>query len=722
MNNDYRYLKLFLLFLLLVPAYILNAQNKTFQQYQYISPFPGSAYHNCETDIIIRQGELINSSTIWEGLIKVRGMKSGVHPGRLFLADDSRTLIFEPFTPFENGELVSVKLLRGISTLDGKPLTAFNFHFRISNAISSLERDEALLKTSHFNDVNVEYQNRIGFQNPQLNSGVPEDFPNIVIDKCVNPSQGFWFIAPFIYPGPSCFLAIIDDRNVPMYVERTPNRIYNFGLQPCGLLAYGDIVNRYYYVKDSSYALIDSFATGNGYLTDNHDFLLLENGHSFLLAYDPQQVRMDTVVQGGDSTAIVVGLIVQELDASKNVIFQWRSWDHYQITDATDDINLTAHYIDYVHGNTVELDFDGNLLISARNMDEITKINRQTGDIIWRFGGNKSRNNQFQFIDDPRTFSHQHDCRRLENGNITLYDNGTLHQPPYSRAVEYLLDESEMKATLIWQYAKDPPIFKTAMGNVQRLSNGNTIIGWGGWTNTPPDAFSEISNLNGVEFEASMPDTFTNYRAFKFPWRTSLFTTDEDSIFFESVAVGDSMEQLVVLRNNSPDRLEITEFYNSLSYFSFYPETPFVVSGRDTQIIIIKFKPDEEGLFNDVLHIRSDSEEKRIAQWMVIAGRTDTSFSNINDEMYTDDYNLEQNFPNPFNSSTTIKFSIPERQRVVIRIFDMLGNRLKTVLNKVLWKGNHSILFNVNDLPSGIYFYKISAGNFSDIKKMVLLK
>ena len=101
-------------------------------------------------------------------------------------------------------------------------------------------------------------------------------------------------------------------------------------------------------------------------------------------------------------------------------------------------------------------------------MDEITKINRQTGEIIWRWGGLKSRNNQFQFINDQRTFSHQHDIRRLENGNVTLYDNGNLHSPRYSRAVEYQLDETNKIATLVWDYKHEDAIYNSAQGNVDR--------------------------------------------------------------------------------------------------------------------------------------------------------------------------------------------------------------------------------------------------------------
>src|SRR5690606_33427409 len=110
-------------------------------------------------------------------------------------------------------------------------------------------------------------------------------------------------------------------------------------------------------------------------------------------------------------------------------------------------------YIDYAHGNAVELDSDGNILISSRHMNEITKIDRTTGEIIWRWGG---KNNEFTFVNDTLAFSFQHDIRRLPNGNVTLFDNGNHHKPPRSRAVEYELDEVNKTATVVWQYPEEP--------------------------------------------------------------------------------------------------------------------------------------------------------------------------------------------------------------------------------------------------------------------------
>jgi hypothetical protein len=86
------------------------------------------------------------------------------------------------------------------------------------------------------------------------------------------------------------------------------------------------------------------------------------------------------------------------------------------------------------------------------------------------------------------------------------------------------------------------------------------------------------------------------------------------------------------------------------------------------------------------------------------------------------DYVLEQNYPNPFNPSTTIKFGIPEKNNVVVKIYNSLGSEIATLVNEVREAGSYEIQFNANNFSSGIYYYKIIAGNFVETKKMILLK
>jgi len=92
-------------------------------------------------------------------------------------------------------------------------------------------------------------------------------------------------------------------------------------------------------------------------------------------------------------------------------------------------------------------------------------------------------------------------------------------------------------------------------------------------------------------------------------------------------------------------------------------------------------------------------------------------------------FSLEQNYPNPFNPSTTIRYEIPEQSFVTIKVYDILGNEITTLVNEEKAAGNYEVEFNtsshsgnVRNLTSGIYFYRLQAGSFIETKKMILMK
>ncbi len=83
---------------------------------------------------------------------------------------------------------------------------------------------------------------------------------------------------------------------------------------------------------------------------------------------------------------------------------------------------------------------------------------------------------------------------------------------------------------------------------------------------------------------------------------------------------------------------------------------------------------------------------------------------------------LFQNYPNPFNPSTKIKYQLPQSGIVLLKIIDILGQEIKTVIEEYQNAGVHEVSFNASDIASGVYFYKVASGNFSLVKKMVLLR
>ena len=99
-------------------------------------------------------------------------------------------------------------------------------------------------------------------------------------------------------------------------------------------------------------------------------------------------------------------------------------------------------------------------------------------------------------------------------------------------------------------------------------------------------------------------------------------------------------------------------------------------------------------------------------------------------ETQPEEYYLFENYPNPFNPTTTIKYQIPELSFVTLKVYDLLGNEVATLVNEEKHAGEYEVGFSatsshsgsVRNLPSGIYFYQLRAGEFIETKKMVLLK
>jgi hypothetical protein len=98
-----------------------------------------------------------------------------------------------------------------------------------------------------------------------------------------------------------------------------------------------------------------------------------------------------------------------------------------------------------------------------------------------------------------------------------------------------------------------------------------------------------------------------------------------------------------------------------------------------------------------------------------------------NDGLIPEEFNVSQNYPNPFNPSTTIKYAIPQQSFVTIKVYDIVGREVKTLVNTERSPGIYSVQWDGNNnfgskVTSGIYLYRVVAGNFTQVKKMILLK
>jgi len=200
------------------------------------------------------------------------------------------------------------------------------------------------------------------------------------------------------------------------------------------------------------------------------------------------------------------------------------------VVDRTDKSDVNAGFFwhgcndeilseDWTHSNSISPTLDGNILISIRHLNQVIKVDLDSGSIIWRLGGPRSN---FTFPDPADQFYHQHTARETPDGNITVFDNGNFRPDEeggaYSRGLELRLDMTTMTAEKVWEYRHTPDEYSACCSSVSRLPNDNTVIIFGAQFNI--DTCCRVFELveadplgNAVSvIEISSPGKATQYR------------------------------------------------------------------------------------------------------------------------------------------------------------------------------------------------------------------
>ena len=120
--------------------------------------------------------------------------------------------------------------------------------------------------------------------------------------------------------------------------------------------------------------------------------------------------------------------------------------------------------------------------------------------------------------------------------------------------------------------------------------------------------------------------------------------------------------------------------------------------------------------------LMSTTDHTSLAGFWYTTSERATSIEQIEDEELPRGFRLDQNYPNPFNPMTTLAFAVPQRAHVTLRVFDSLGRVVSMLVDKALGPGAYNVVFDAEDLPSGVYFYRIEAEGFVQTKKLILLK
>jgi hypothetical protein len=258
-----------------------------------------------------------------------------------------------------------------------------------------------------------------------------------------------------------------------------------------------------YAIYDSSYRLIAHVRPENGLSGDMHEFLITKRNTALMTLSHRVRVKSRSVLEGA----------LQEIDLrTRRVLFEWHSIEHVPLVESYYRLPRNSNRIyDYFHINSIDVDHDGNLLVSARNTHTVYKIDRRSGRIIWRLGGKHS---DFELGPGVR-FGWQHDARRRPDGTLTLFDNAAAPKlRRQSRGLVLRIDERHKRVILLHAFVHMPPLVSVDQGNMQKLPNGNYLVGWGHQpyvTEFGPHG----RTLLDLRFARAGADS---YRAYRFPW------------------------------------------------------------------------------------------------------------------------------------------------------------------------------------------------------------
>lgn len=271
----------------------------------------------------------------------------------------------------------------------------------------------------------------------------------------------------------------------------------------------------HYTIFDDSYRPLMTLQAGNGLVGDVHEFLITPRGTALIIIYNRERLDLSSI--GGPKDGRFWDGVVQELDiATRRVLLEWHTYPQIGIRESYSrppkkQLGTGPFPYDYVHLNSIDVDTDGNLLVTARNTYAVYKVNRRTGKVMWRLGGTRS---DFAFGPGAR-FAWQHDARRQPDGTITLFDNeAEPKRGPQSRVLVLRVNERTRRATLVRTFVHTPPLLAGNQGNAQFLPNGNVFVGWG-----QKPYVTEFDRSGRVLLDLRIGGKGTNnYRAYRLPW------------------------------------------------------------------------------------------------------------------------------------------------------------------------------------------------------------
>ena len=439
------------------------------------------------------------------GTITVTGSRSGRHSGRLRAHSDGNGASWVPSRRFNGGERVTVR-----TSLPIPGARNGDFSFRIARIPPRVTIPKLILE-----NIDAGKQQRFVTRRDLAP-------PFVTVSPGQRPTQpGYVFLSPkdkkdLKQAGPM----IVDNlgrviwfRPLPGIRAATDFRAQTYQGRP--VLTYWDGTSRQgigvgdLVILDQRYKEIRRFKAPNGFRPDLHEFVITPDDTAILITYPA--VRTDLRRVGGARNGLAVDSVIQEIDiATGLIVFEWHSLGKIALRETFSRPQPSPNVpFDYAHSNSVNLDTDGDFLMSARNTWGVYKIDRETGRIVWRLGGKRS---SFR-MGSGTAFAWQHDAQRRADGAITLFDNSAFPAVrKRSRVLALRVDETAKRASLISAWTHPRGLLAATQGNVQNLATG-AFVNWGSqrW-------FNDYDARGRVLWNARLTIGYESYRGYRLPW------------------------------------------------------------------------------------------------------------------------------------------------------------------------------------------------------------
>jgi VCBS repeat-containing protein len=319
---------------------------------------------------------------------------------------------------------------------------------------------------------------------------LPANFPIWEYEGLHPASHGFYIVTPTLGAGAARYAVIFDNHGVPVWWDtEDPAAPSDAKVLPNGTVAWWSNTAPHgddYEIHGLDGTLLKNFYAATG-RTDSHEFQETPTetpgvNNYLLVSYQPRE-HVDLTAYGGGPDDTVTDAVIEELNPNNESVWSWSTQGHIGLAETGRwwPTALASNPRDIVHMNAVEPDGPGFLLISLRHTDAIYKIDKTTGEVVWKLSGAWTPKS-LTVKGDPEgayPLGGQHDVRLQPDGTITVHDNNTnLPSPP--RAVRYEIDEATHTATLVEEVADPLAPSSFCCGSARRSADGSWLMSWGG--------------------------------------------------------------------------------------------------------------------------------------------------------------------------------------------------------------------------------------------------